>query len=164
MRPTLRAAVLLLVPAALVACGGAKADSGQAATTTTSSGATATSGAAGLSDFELKHGIGPMTEEVKVGPVDAALAQKGHELFETKCSACHKAGERYVGPPLGGVVERTSPTFVMNMVLNPEGMYTKHPDVRKLLGEYMTQMPNVGASKDEARALMEYLRTLPAPK
>jgi mono/diheme cytochrome c family protein len=162
MRPTLRAAVLLVLPAALVACGGGKADTASAATTTTSSGATAPAG--GLTDFQLKHGIGPLTEEVKVGPVDAALAKQGHELFETKCSACHKAAERYVGPPLGGVVERTSPTFVMNMILNPDGMYTRHPEVRKLLGEYMTQMPNVGASKDDARALMEYLRTLPAPK
>ena len=162
MRPTLRAAVLLLLPAALVACGGAKADPGAAATTTTSAGATAPAG--GLTDFELKHGIGPVKEEVRVGPVDAALAHQGHEFFEAKCSACHKPGERYVGPALGGVVERTSPTFVMNMVLNPEGMYTKHPEVRKLLAEYMTQMPNVGASKDDARAVMEYLRTLPAPK
>jgi mono/diheme cytochrome c family protein len=152
----------MLVPAALVACGGAKADNGAATTTTTSAGASATAG--GLSDFERKNGIGPITEEVKVGPVDPALARQGQALFETKCSACHKAGERYVGPALGGVVDRTSPTFVMNMILNPEGMYTKHPEVRKLLAEYMTQMPNVGASKDDARALMEYLRTLPAPK
>jgi mono/diheme cytochrome c family protein len=161
MRPTLRAAVLLL-SAALAACGGGKADAGSAATTTSSSGASPAAG--GLSDFEQKHGIGPVTEEVKVGPVDAALAKQGHEVFESKCSACHKADERYVGPPLGGVTERRSPTYVMNMMLNPEGMYTRHPEARKLLGEYMTQMPNQQLTRDDARAVMEYLRTLPAPK
>ena len=163
MRATLRAAAFLVLPVALVACGGGKADAGAAAnTTTTAEGASGAPG--GLTDFQQKHGIGPLTEEVTVGPVDAALAKQGQALFETKCSACHKAGERYVGPALGGVVDRTSPTFVMNMILNPEGMYTKHPEVRKLLAEYMTQMPNVGATKEDARALMEYLRTLPAPQ
>ena len=163
MRPIPRAALLALLPAALVACGDGKADTGQAAGTASTS-AVATPASGGLSDFELKHGIGPVTEEVKLGPVDAALAQKGHELFEGKCGACHKADERYVGPPLGGIVERLSPAFVMNMILNPEGMYTKHPDVRKLLAEYMTQMPNQQLTRDDARAVVEYLRTLPAPK
>jgi mono/diheme cytochrome c family protein len=163
MRPILRAALLVLLPTALVACGGGKADTGGAAsTTTTSSGAAPAAG--GLSDFELKHGIGPVTEEVTLGPLDAALAKRGQALFESKCSACHKADERYVGPPLGGVAERLSPAFVMNMVLNPEGMYTKHPDVRKLLAEYMTQMPNQQLTRDDARAVLEYLRTLPAPE
>jgi cytochrome c1 len=37
-------------------------------------------------------------------------------------------------------------------------MYTKHPDVKKLLGEYMTQMPNQQLTQDEARAVVEYLR------
>lgn len=163
MRPILRAALLVLLPTALVACGGGKADTGGAAsTTTTSSGAAPAAG--GLSDFELKHGIGPVTEEVTLGPLDAALAKQGEAVFEGKCSACHKAAERYVGPPLGGVVGRLSPAFVMNMVLNPEGMYTRHPDVRKLLAEYMTQMPNQQLTRDDARAVVEYLRTLPAPK
>lgn len=163
MRPILRAALLVLLPTALVACGGGKADTGGAAsTTTTSSGAAPAAG--GLSDFELEHGIGPVTEEVTLGPLDAALAKQGEAVFEGKCSACHKAAERYVGPPLGGVVGRLSPAFVMNMVLNPEGMYTRHPAVRKLLAEYMTQMPNQQLTRDDARAVVEYLRTLPAPK
>jgi hypothetical protein len=38
-------------------------------------------------------------------------------------------------------------------------MYEKHPVARELLGEFMTQMPNLGLTRDEARAIMEYLRT-----
>jgi cytochrome c len=118
--------------------------------------------ASGLTAFQLKNGIGPITEEVVFGVPDHELAEKGQELFTQKCSACHKMGEKYVGPPLGGIVARLGPTFVMNMALNPEGMYTRHPDVKKLLGEYMTQMPNQQLTPPDARAIVEYLRTQPA--
>ena len=49
----------------------------------------------------------------------------------------------------------------MNMLMNPDGMYAKHPEARKLLAEYMTQMPNLGITQDEARQILEYLRTQP---
>ena len=103
-------------------------------------------------------GYGPITTEVTLGAPDKALEEQGEKLFEGKCSACHKMDEKYVGPPLGGVVQQKGPTFVMNMILNPDGMYTKHPEVKKLLGEYMTQMPNLSLSEPEARAIVEYLR------
>jgi mono/diheme cytochrome c family protein len=38
-------------------------------------------------------------------------------------------------------------------------MYTKHPVVKQLLGEYMTQMPNLGLTQEQARQIVEYLRT-----
>lgn len=138
-----------------LACG----DSGKAAPAAPAAGASAAPAAGELTPFQLQHGIGPLTEELTVGPVDQALAAQGQKSFDTKCAACHKMGEKYVGPPLGGVVDKMGPTFVMNMILNPEGMYSKHPEVKKLLGEYMTQMPNQQLSQDEARAVVEYLRT-----
>jgi hypothetical protein len=42
-------------------------------------------------------------------------------------------------------------------------MYTRHPVVKKLLAEYMTQMPNQGLTVEEARSVLEYLRTTTAP-
>ena len=122
----------------------------------------ATADPSGLTEFQLKNGIGPITEAVVLGAPDHELAEQGEKLFTQKCSACHKMGEKYVGPPLGGIVDRLGPTFVMNMALNPEGMYTRHPDVKKLLGEYMTQMPNLQLAPPDARAIVEYLRTQPA--
>ena len=116
----------------------------------------------GLTEFQIKNGIGPITEVVVLGAPDHELAEDGEKLFTQKCSACHKMNEKYVGPPLGGIVDRLGPTFVMNMALNPEGMYTRHPDVKKLLGEYMTQMPNQQLAPPDARAIVEYLRTQPA--
>ena len=114
---------------------------------------------ADLTPFQLEHGIGPITTPVTLGPLDSKMAHEGKELFTAKCSACHKMTERYVGPALGDVTIRRTPAFVMNQILNPEGMYSKHPVVRQLLGEYMTQMPNLGLTVDQAREVVEYLRT-----
>jgi mono/diheme cytochrome c family protein len=112
-----------------------------------------------LTPFQLEHGIGPVTEVVTLGPLDKAMAEQGEKLFEVKCSACHKMSERYVGPPLGDITTRKSAAFIMNQILNPEGMYNKHPEVKKLLGEYMTQMPNLALTQEQARQVVEYLRT-----
>ena len=111
-----------------------------------------------LTPFQLKNGIGPVTTEITLGALDHAMAERGEKTFETKCSACHKMDEKYVGPALGGVLERRTPTYVMNMLLNPEGMYTRHPVAKQLLAEHLTQMPNLGLSQDEAREVVEYLR------
>jgi mono/diheme cytochrome c family protein len=142
---------LLLAGLVLAACGGKSEQAPPPAA----------SAAAGsdLTPFQLEHGIGPVTQVVTVGPIDKAMAEQGQKLFEVKCGACHKMGERYVGPPLGEVTVRRSPAFIMNQMLNPEGMYSKHPEVKKLLGEYMTQMPNLGLTQEQARQVVEYLRT-----
>ena len=155
MPAPLRTALTTMTALAAIACG-TPAD--KAASPAAAAAPAAASGS-DLTPFQLKHGIGPVTTEVTLGAPDHELAEKGEKLFETKCSACHKMGEKYVGPPLGGIVDKVGPTFVMNMILNPEGMYTKHPDVKKLLGEYMTQMPNQQLTQDEARAVVEYLRS-----
>jgi len=140
---------LLLAALVLAACGG---KSEQAPPPAAAAGSD-------LTPFQLEHGIGPVTEVVTVGPIDKAMAEEGEKLFEVKCGACHKMTERYVGPPLGDVTARRSAAFIMNQMLNPEGMYTKHPETKKLLGEYMTQMPNLGLTQEQARQVVEYLRT-----
>ena len=114
----------------------------------------------GITRFQAEHGIGPVTAAVVLAPaVDQALAAKGVKVFEQKCAACHKMGERYVGPPLGEVLGRRSPTFVMNMILNPQGMAEKHPVTKKLFAEFLMAMPNQNLSQEEARQVVEYLRT-----
>ena len=145
---------LMVALVALAGCGG---DKGQAETGTPAAAAPAAA-AGDLTPFELANGIGPVTEEIPATPIDGALAETGEKVFEEKCSACHKLEERYVGPALGGVTQRRSLAYVMNMILNPDGMYTRHPEAKKLLAEYLTQMPNQGLSREEARAVVEHLR------
>lgn len=137
---------------ALTACGGKPDAAPPAAQAPAAPGSD-------LTPFQLEHGIGPVTEAIQLGPVDEEMAEDGEKIFTAKCSACHKMTEKYVGPPLGDVTVRRTPAFIMNQILNPEGMYTKHPEVRKLLAEYMTQMPNQAVTQEEARKIVEYLRT-----
>lgn len=111
----------------------------------------------GLTEFELKHGIGPVNEVVTIREIDMEKVEKGKELFKTKCSACHRIGERYVGPDLGSVLEKRTPAYVMNMILNPDGMVKKHPEARKMLQEFLSPMPNQNLEREEARAIVEYL-------
>jgi cytochrome c len=111
-----------------------------------------------LSDFEMEHAIGPIKQIMELSALDDNLAKEGEKIFDSKCAACHKLDERYVGPPQRDVLERRTPEFVMNMMLNPEENYQKHPEIKKLLGEYMTQMPNQNLSVQDARAVLEYFR------
>ncbi len=142
---------LALAPALVVGCGGE--DRPQGEPRGEASGPT-------LTDFELEHGIGPVTSVVELGPLDNVKASRGQELFEFNCEACHLLDERFVGPPLGRVLEHRSPAFVMNMILNPEQMVREHPEGQKLLAEYPLVMPYQNITEDEARAIVEYLRTL----
>lgn len=114
----------------------------------------------GISEFEMKHGVGPIDEAVSIGEIDMEKVEQGKEIFRTKCSACHKMDQDYVGPPLGDVLEKRTPAYVMNMILNPVEMTKKHPEARKMLQQYMNQMTFQNVSEEEARAIVEYLATV----
>lgn len=111
-----------------------------------------------LTDFQMENGIGPVTEQVELGDeLDPELIEKGEQMFELKCSACHKLDSRYVGPPLASITNTRSPAYIMNMILNPAEMIEKHPIPRGLLGNYATRMTDQHLSREEARAVVEYL-------
>lgn len=148
------AAVLLSISLVLISCGGDEQK--PADFSKTKSVNSDISG--GLTEFELENGVGPVKQKLELGPIDPKLVKKGEEIFNTKCIACHKLDERYVGPAQRDVIKRRSPEFIMNMMLNPQEMQEKHPVVKKLLAEYMTQMTNQNLSFDDARALLEYFR------
>ena len=83
------------------------------------------------------------------------------EVYDLKCSACHKTHEKFIGPPPVGIFDRRSPEWIMNMILNPEEMIAKDPIAVKLLAEYnFAPMANQNITEDEARAILEYFRTL----
>jgi mono/diheme cytochrome c family protein len=145
----------LLASVAAAACGTSATDSASPNTAATA----APTKPGELTPFQIEHGIGPVTEPVALGAIDQSLAKAGSTVFEQKCASCHKIDERYVGPPLGEVLERRTPTFVLNMVLNPQTMVEKHPVPKKLLAEFLVMMPNQNVTPDEARQVLEYLRT-----
>ncbi|MCL5266893.1 MAG: cytochrome c [Bacteroidetes bacterium] len=106
-------------------------------------------------------GIGPI-KEVKLGPIDKKLAEKGRDLFAEKCMSCHRLNSRLVGPPLEGVTDRMSPEFIMNFMLNSTVMEAKDPVAKALLDEYHVPMIVPGISQNQARAILEYLRSVDA--
>jgi cytochrome c len=112
-----------------------------------------------LTAFELENGIGPIKEKIELGALDRALADKGKAVFEAKCSMCHKIDTLYIGPALGEVTGRRTPAYIMNMILNPQEMVERHPVAKQLLAERMTFMANQNLSVEDARAVLEYLRT-----
>lgn len=105
-------------------------------------------------------GIGPIDELEFDEEIDEALAASGKEVFEAKCTACHKTNKRYIGPSPQGIYERRNPAWVMNMILNPDEMVAKDPIAKALLAEYASPMANQNLTEDEARAVVEYFRTI----
>lgn len=145
------AGVLALAAALIAGCGQ------RSETETANETAADTKQEQELTDFEMLNGVGPVDEEITIEEVDKEMAQEGMKLFDMKCGACHKMDSRYVGPPLGSVMNTRTPAFVMNMILNPEEMLQKHPIAQALQAEYITPMPDQQLSREDARAVVEYL-------
>ncbi|MFW6084031.1 MAG: c-type cytochrome [Gemmatimonadota bacterium] len=150
-----RFVILVFLAAAAAACGGSEGPPGGAASSSEDVSTETT--ADGLTAEELEYGIGPI-RSLDLEPVDRELAERGAEIFRVKCAACHKIDEDYVGPALRGLTERRTPEFVMNMILNPDEMVARHPEVKALLAQYYTPMPDQNLSEEDARAVLEYLR------
>ncbi len=147
----------------LAACGGQEGESGNFADAAGGRGAGSdaageAAGAGDLTAWELENGIGPVTEPLELGEIDPDRAARGEEIFNLKCSACHKLDDRYVAPPLRDVTSRRTPEFVMNMILNPLEMTQRHPATKELLAEYFTPMTPQGLTEEDARALLDFFR------
>ncbi|MCP5063209.1 MAG: cytochrome c [Ignavibacteriae bacterium] len=109
-------------------------------------------------------GIGPITK-LTLADIDPKLVADGKVVYEAKCTACHKAEKKYIGPAPAGIMERRSPEWIMNMILNPEEMVKKNPIAMKLFEEYLyVPMANQSLTEEEARAILEYFRTLKVTK
>jgi len=103
-----------------------------------------------------------MADHVDVAALTDADAARGAEIFESKCTACHKIDERYVGPALMGVTERRSPEWIVTMITNPEGMIANDPDAKALFTEFLTPMTNQNINEADAKALFAYLQSVDA--
>ncbi len=110
-------------------------------------------------DWKNQKGLGSIII-IELGELNDDLVKKGEELFSMKCTACHALDKELLGPAPTGILERRTPEWIMNMILNPEEMVMKDPIGKGLLAKYNTVMINQGLTKDDARAVLEYFRTL----
>ena len=111
-------------------------------------------------DPMTNKGIGPV-KQVTLGEINPTIAAEGEQIYKSMCSACHKPAEKFIGPAPKGIMERRSPEWIMNMILNPEEMVKSDPIAKKLLADYnFAPMANQHLTEEQARKVLEYFRTI----
>ncbi len=107
------------------------------------------------------HGTEVKPGEVTLAtPLNAQWVTAGKSTYDLKCQGCHKlTDERLVGPGWAGVTKRREPHWIMNMITNVDMMLETDPEAQKLLEQCLVRMPNQNLSKDEARQVLEYMRS-----
>lgn len=106
-------------------------------------------------------GVGPIKSVTLAPEIDMKLAEKGKATYDAMCLGCHRPDKKFIGPPPIGVLDRRSPEWVMNMILNPEVMIVENEEARDLLMEFNgAPMANQGLTEEQARGILEYFRTL----
>lgn len=106
-------------------------------------------------------GIGPITSIALEEKINLEMAKSGEELYNQMCSACHKPDVKFIGPAPKDILDRRSPEWVMNMILNPQEMVEQNATAKALLKEYNNvPMTEMGLTEEQTRAILEYFRTL----
>lgn len=103
-------------------------------------------------------------ETIKVPAVaeisaDPAVIAGGEQVWTAKgCAACHKFGEKLVGPDLKGVFGRRSTIWVERMISEPSLMVRQDPQAKTLFATYMVEMTKQGVSDEEMPKLLAYIK------
>lgn len=106
-------------------------------------------------------GVGSVKNVELAELIDQDMVTRGAELFKTNCSACHKIDKRFIGPSPQGIMERRSPEWIMNMILDPQLMVEQDRCAKDLLVEFNgAAMANQNMTEEQAREILEYFRTL----
>ena len=93
-------------------------------------------------------------------PLNQQWVTSGKGIYDVKCQGCHKlSDERVVGPGWKGVTQRREPHWIMNMITNVDMMLEKDPEAQKLLEQCLVRMPNQNLSFDDARQVLEFMRS-----
>lgn len=109
----------------------------------------------------VNKGVGPIKSVTLDAEVNQKMVAHGEDVFNKMCTACHKVGKKFIGPAPNGILKRRTPEWIMNMILNPEQMTLKDPLAKSLLIEFNgAPMANQSLSEEDARAILEYFRTL----
>ena len=108
-----------------------------------------------------EKGVGQIKDITLDPEIDTEMAAMGEGIYNSNCTACHKLDKRFIGPSPKGIMERRSPEWIMNMILDPKLMTKEDPLAMDLLQEFNgAPMANQGLTEEQARAILEYFRTL----
>ena len=114
-----------------------------------------------IKDQDEVHGSQVQPGDVTLTtPLNQAWVTAGKNTYDLKCQSCHKLSEeRVVGPGWAGVTKRREPHWIMNMITNVDMMLETDPEAQKLLEQCLVRMPNQNLTKDEARQVLEFMRS-----
>ena len=106
------------------------------------------------------HGDLVKPEDVQLTtPLNQQWVAQGKSIYDVKCQSCHKlTDERIVGPGWAGLTTKREPHWIMNMITNVDIMLESDPEAQKLLEQCLVRMPNQNISKEESRAILEFMR------
>jgi cytochrome c len=164
---TIQKFITLFFTILLISCGGKKEKEKEGfsyekkTTTETNTAVKSTNVAASLKIDLTNKGVGPVSSLELPAEIDTEMAKHGSEVYTKMCTACHRPTKKFIGPAPLGILERRTPEWIMNMILSPEGMMQNDPLAKELLIEFNNApMANQNLTMEEARAILEYFRTL----
>lgn len=106
-----------------------------------------------------QHGT-EVKEIALTNPLNKDWVAAGKGFYDLKCAACHKlTADKLVGPGWTGVTKRRQPVWIMNMITNVDMMLEKDPEAQKLLEQCLVRMPNQNLTQEEARKVIEFMRS-----
>ena len=107
------------------------------------------------------HGTLVKAEDLEItNPLNAQWVSEGKNISEVKCQSCHRlTGEKLVGPGWQGLTQKRKPEWIMNMITNVDVMLEQDPEAQRLLEECLVRMPNQNLTHDEARKVLEFMRS-----
>jgi cytochrome c551/c552 len=112
--------------------------------------------------IDLKNkGIGPIKSLNLESEIDQNMVTHGAKLYKNKCASCHRTDKKFIGPASAGIMNRRTPEWIMNKMLNPLKMIQEDHLTKELVKEFnYAIMPDQSLEEHEARAVLEYFRTL----
>ena len=107
------------------------------------------------------HGTQLQASDITLAnPLNADWVTGGKSIYELKCQSCHRlTADKLVGPGWKDVTKRREPVWVMNMITNVDMMLETDPEAQRLLEQCMVRMPNQNISKEDARKVLEFMRS-----
>jgi cytochrome c551/c552 len=102
----------------------------------------------------------PVPEVQLNNPLNQEWVASGKGLYEMKCQSCHKlTDEKLVGPGWKDITKKRQAGWIINMITNPEEMLNTDAEAQKLLEICLVRMPNQNVTQDEARHIIEFMRS-----
>lgn len=84
--------------------------------------------------------------------------QTGKKLFDKNCSSCHTMEYKNSGPDLSNILERRTPEWIMNYMMNLDEMKLKDSISVNLDKKYNSNCKIIIKNENEAFSILEYFR------